>query len=156
MPKLSQKFATYSIRRRPASLHRLHFLQSLGPPFAIADFAASQHKLAQEQNKIGCRSGSLATRRKIVTKFLFTAAAAVLTFTAPAAFAGDRTFTHEGVTYTYSVTSADKAQVLEGKTSDGGDFRLTVKNGWVDGYVNNTRVSFRAPAQKAPTQLAAR
>ncbi|NYT41877.1 hypothetical protein HZY97_13990 [Sphingomonas sp. R-74633] len=91
-----------------------------------------------------------------MTKFLFAAAAAVLTFTAPAAFAGDRTFTHEGVTYTYSVTTKDNAQVLEGKTSEGGDFRLSVKNGWVDGYVNDSRVSFRAPSQKAPTQLAAR
>ncbi len=91
-----------------------------------------------------------------MTKFLFTAAAAVLTFAAPSAFAGDRTFTHEGVTYTYSVSSKDKAQVLEGKTSEGGDFRLTVKNGWVDGYVNDTRVSFRAPKEKAAGQLAAR
>lgn len=91
-----------------------------------------------------------------MTKFLFTAAAAVLTFAAPAAFAGDRTFTHEGVTYTYNVTNADKVQVLEGKTSEGGEFRLSVKNGWVDGYVNDTRVSFRAPKEKAPARVAAR
>ena len=91
-----------------------------------------------------------------MTKFLFAAAAAALTFTAPAAIAGDRTFTHEGVTYTYSVTSKDKAQVLEGKTSEGGAFRLSVKNGWVDGYVNDSRVSFRAPKEKASAQIAAR
>jgi len=91
-----------------------------------------------------------------VTKLLFAAAAAVLTFTAPAAFAGDRTFTHEGVTYTYSVTVKDKAQILEGKTNEGGEFRFSVKNGWVDGYVNDTRVSFRAPKEKAPAQIAQR
>lgn len=91
-----------------------------------------------------------------MTKFLFAAAAATLTFAAPAAFAGDRTFTHEGVTYTYSVTSKDKAQVLEGTTSQGGEFRLSVRNGWVDGYVNNSRVSFRAPKDKLPAQVAAR
>lgn len=91
-----------------------------------------------------------------MTKFLFAAAATVLTFAAPAAIAGDRTFTHEGVTYTYSVTSKDNAQVLEGKTSQGGEFRLSVKNGWVDGYVNDSRVSFRAPKEKAPAQVAAR
>ena len=68
-----------------------------------------------------------------MTKFLFAAAAAALTFTAPAAIAGERSFTHEGVTYTYSVVNKDKGQVLEGRTNKGGDFRLNVKNGWVDG-----------------------
>jgi len=91
-----------------------------------------------------------------VTKFLFAAAAAALTFTASAAIAGDRSFTHEGVTYTYTVTSKNKAQVLEGKTSDGGEFRLSVQNGWVDGYVNDSRVTFRAPKAKTPAQVAAR
>lgn len=91
-----------------------------------------------------------------MTKLLFAAAAAALTFTAPAAIAGERTFTHEGVTYTYSVTNKDKTQILEGTADDGGKFRLSVRNGWVDGYVNSTRVSFRAPPQKAPTQVAQR
>ncbi len=91
-----------------------------------------------------------------MTKFLFAAAAAALTFTAPAAIAGERSFTHEGVTYTYSVVSKDKGQVLEGRTNKGGDFRLNVKNGWVDGYVNDTRVSFRAPKVKSGAVLAAR
>ncbi|MBB4841385.1 MULTISPECIES: hypothetical protein [Sphingomonas] len=91
-----------------------------------------------------------------MTKFLFAAAAATLAFTAPAAIAGERSFTHEGVTYTYSVTSKDKVQVLEGRTNKGGEFRLNVKNGWVDGYVNDTRVSFRAPKDKSGAVLAAR
>ncbi|NIJ66314.1 hypothetical protein FHR20_003287 [Sphingomonas leidyi] len=91
-----------------------------------------------------------------MSKFLFAAAAAVLTFTAPAAIAGERSFTHEGVTYTYSITTKDKAQVLAGRTSKGGEFRLNVKNGWVEGYVNGTRVSFRAPRERTPAQIAAR
>lgn len=91
-----------------------------------------------------------------MTKFLFAAAAAVLTFTAPAAIAGERSFTYEGVVYTYSVTTKDKVQVLEGRTDKGGEFRLNVKDGWVDGYVNDTRVSFRAPKDKSAGQLAAR
>jgi len=91
-----------------------------------------------------------------VSKFLFAAAAAALTFTAPAALAADRSFTHEGVVYTYTVTTKDKVQVLEGRTNKGGEFRLNVKNGWVDGYVNDTRVSFRAPKDKSTGQLAAR
>lgn len=91
-----------------------------------------------------------------MSKFLFAAAAAALTFTAPAAIAGERSFTHEGVTYTYSITTKDKVQVLAGRTSKGGEFRLNVKNGWVEGYVNDTRVSFRAPKEKAPAQIAAR
>ncbi len=91
-----------------------------------------------------------------MSKFLFAASAAVLTFTAPAALATDRSFTHEGVTYTYSVTTKDKAQVLEGRTNKGSEFRLNVRNGWVDGYVDDTRVSFRAPKVKAGDQLALR
>lgn len=84
-----------------------------------------------------------------MSKFLFTAAVAALTFTAPAAIAGERSFVHEGVTYTYSVIHRNDAQILEGRANDGGTFRLSVKNGWVDGYVNSTHVSFRAPRAKA-------
>jgi hypothetical protein len=91
-----------------------------------------------------------------VANFFFAAAAAALTFAAPTAIASERSFTHEGVTYTYSITTRDKAQILEGRTSKGGEFRLNVKNGWVEGYVNDTRVSFRAPREKAPAQIAAR
>ena len=91
-----------------------------------------------------------------MSKFLFAAAAAVLTFTAPMAIASERSFTHEGVTYTYSITTRDKAQILEGRTRKGGEVRLTVTTGWVEGYVNDTRVAFRAPREKAPAQIAAR
>lgn len=79
-----------------------------------------------------------------MARILFAAAAATLAFATPA-LAGDRTFTHEGVTYVYTVTPKGDARVLEGKASSGGKFRLVVRNGWVDGYASNTRVSFRAP-----------
>jgi hypothetical protein len=91
-----------------------------------------------------------------VSRFPFAAAAAVFTFAAPAAMAGERSFTHEGVTYTYSITAKNKAQILAGRTSQGGEFRLSVKNGWVDGYVNDIHVSFRAPRERGPAQIAAR
>jgi len=83
-----------------------------------------------------------------VSKFLFAAAAAALTVAAPA-FAADRSFTQDGVTYTYSATTKGDQQILEGTADDGAKFRLAVKNGWVDGYVNDTRVSFRAPKVKS-------
>lgn len=79
-----------------------------------------------------------------MARTLFAAAAATLAFATPA-LAGERTFTHEGVTYVYTVTPKGDARVLEGKSSTGGRFHLTVRNGWVDGYASNNRVSFRAP-----------
>lgn len=77
-----------------------------------------------------------------MNKFLI-AAAASLTFAAPA-LAEDRTFSHEGIDYAYTTATQGGATVIEG-TADGAKFRLVVKNGWVNGYANNVRVSFRAP-----------
>lgn len=90
-----------------------------------------------------------------MSKFLFAAAAAMLTFTAPAAFAAENSFTYEGVTYTYSTTVEDGAKIIEGKGDSGAKFRMRVKNGWVDGYFDLTRVSFAAPKAKK-TELAQR
>ena len=90
-----------------------------------------------------------------MSKFLLTAAA-FLSLAAPSAMASERSFTHEGVTYTYTVTAKDGRQILEGRADDGAKFRLAVKDGWVDGYVNGARVSFAAPKSKAPTQVAQR
>lgn len=93
-----------------------------------------------------------------MTRFLTAAVVATVAFAAPAS-ARERTFVREGVTYTYTATVKGDATVLEGKTSKGGDFRFVVKNGWVDGYADNNRVSFRAPKAKpgeAPVQVAAR
>lgn len=93
----------------------------------------------------------------MTTRNLFAAAAAVLTiaFAAPA-LAEERSFTHEGVTYAYTVTPKGDARVLEGKTSKGDRFRLIVKDGWVSGYAANARVSFRAPKTVQNLQVAQR
>jgi len=91
-----------------------------------------------------------------VSKFLFAAVAASLTFAAPAALAAENSFTYEGVTYTYSTTVKDGVQVIEGSGNSGAKFRMTVKNGWVDGYFDRARVSFRAPKLKTATEVAQR
>jgi hypothetical protein len=91
----------------------------------------------------------------VTTRNLFAAAAAVLAFASPA-LANERSFTHEGVTYAYTVTPKGNARVLEGKNSNGDKFRLVVKNGWVTGYAADTRVSFRAPKGTASLQVAQR
>ncbi|RYY26845.1 MAG: hypothetical protein EOP62_08785 [Sphingomonadales bacterium] len=83
-----------------------------------------------------------------MSRYLLAAVAATLTLAAPA-LANERTFTHEGVTYTYTSVQQGEARVLEGSASEGGDFRLTVKNGWVRGKVGGTRVSFQTPKTEA-------
>lgn len=85
-----------------------------------------------------------------MTRILFAASAAILALATPAiARDGERSFTREGVTYVYTVKQADDVRVLEGKASQGNPFRLVVKNGWVQGIIGNTRVSFREPANQA-------
>lgn len=91
-----------------------------------------------------------------MTRTLFTAAAAVLAFATPALAAEEHSFTHEGVTYQYSVTPTESARILEGKASTGGTFRLVVKNGWVSGRVDGARVSFRAPKKAQGLSVAQR
>ena len=90
-----------------------------------------------------------------MTKFLFAAAAATLALASPA-LAGERTFTKDGVTYTYTAAKDGQARVLTGTASHGGDFKLVVKNGWVRGYVGGTRVSFAAPKRDVPVTIASR
>ncbi|WP_404333752.1 hypothetical protein AB2M62_11165 [Sphingomonas sp. MMS12-HWE2-04] len=91
-----------------------------------------------------------------MTRLFLAAAAATLTFAAPA-LATERTFTHEGVTYNYTVTQQGDVKVLEGTAAPTGEkFRLTVKNGWVSGYAANARVSFRAPKDASALQVAQR
>lgn len=82
-----------------------------------------------------------------MTKLLIAAAAAAIAFAAPA-FAKERVFTHEGVTYAYTAQPQGDALVLEGKASKGGKFRLVVKGDWVSGYAGGARVSFRAPKRE--------
>jgi hypothetical protein len=90
-----------------------------------------------------------------MTKFLFAAAAATLAFASPA-LAGERQFSHQGVTYTYTTEIAGKGRVLKGTASKGGRFELFVQDGWVRGNVDGTRVSFAAPRKSASISVAAR
>jgi hypothetical protein len=82
-----------------------------------------------------------------VTKLLF--AAALVSAVAGPALAQERSFTHEGVTYTYTSTRLGDARVLEGKVARGDRFRFVVRDGWVHGRVGTTPVSFRAPKGSA-------
>jgi hypothetical protein len=53
------------------------------------------------------------------------------------------TFTHEGVTYEYTVAQKGNVRIITGKdTISGRPFELTVRNGWVDGHVDGAPVSF--------------
>jgi hypothetical protein len=94
-----------------------------------------------------------------MTRIFLSAAALSLAFAAPA-FAGEnaRTFTRDGVTYTYTSTKTDGAVILEGDARPfGGKFRLVVRNGRVTGYAGNSSVSFRvAEARAAALQVAGR
>lgn len=90
-----------------------------------------------------------------MTKTIFAAAVATLALASPA-LATERSFTRDGVTYNYSTTTQGDARVLEGHASQGGKFRLTVKNGWVKGYVAANPVSFRAPKGLDTVQVAQR
>ena len=91
-----------------------------------------------------------------MTKLLIAAAAATtIAFAAPAT-ARERTFTHEGVTYSYTSTPSAEGVVLEGKASTGGKFRFVVKGDWVSGYAGGARVSFRAPKRDGAVLVAQR
>ena len=86
-----------------------------------------------------------------MTRFIIAAAAVSVALAGPA-FAGDkqkRTFTRDGVTYTYTSTKTDDATVLEGRAHPyGGNFRLVVKGDKVTGHAGNDRVSFRVSDKK--------
>ena len=74
-------------------------------------------------------------------------------------------FTHDGVTYSYTVSNiSDSSRVIEGYASPGSPFRLVVSKGRVSGTVNGTPVAFKvkdvkiitASATPAPVAIAAR
>ncbi|WP_313538245.1 hypothetical protein [Sphingomonas sp.] len=89
----------------------------------------------------------------------FTIALAATLFAAAPAFAADndaRSFTRDGVTYTYTSTVKGDVKILEGVAKPGNqNFRLVVRNGWVDGNAAGTRVSFRVP-KTTKVQVASR
>lgn len=97
-------------------------------------------------------------REKIMTKFLFAAAAATLAFASPALASSDPvTFENDGVSYTYSTKKVGDLTVIEGTSAPGGRIYLEVRGNRVKGVINSTRVAFDVPARKGGNgQLAAR
>lgn len=72
-------------------------------------------------------------------------AAAALTLAASPALANEneRSFTRDGITYTYTSTKVKDALVLEGTAEPmGGKFRFVVRDGKVTGYAGNAKVAF--------------
>ncbi|MCP3731159.1 hypothetical protein M9978_12040 [Sphingomonas sp. MG17] len=75
-----------------------------------------------------------------MTKTLILAAAL---FAVPAAAsASERSFTRDGVTYTYSSAQKGANTVITGKTSTGSAYTLTVRGKRVTGLVGGAPVSF--------------
>lgn len=69
--------------------------------------------------------------------------AAVLLSLPVAAYAGERTFTRDGVTYVYTSEQRGGTTVLTGKALPGGSsYTLTVRGRKVTGHVGGTPVSF--------------
>lgn len=81
-----------------------------------------------------------------MTKFIFAATAALFIATPAFAAEQERSFTRDGVTYTYTSTTKGDVQVLEGNVAQTGEtFRLVVHKGWVTGKAAGAHVSFRVP-----------
>lgn len=69
--------------------------------------------------------------------------AAVLLSLPVAAYAGERSFTRDGVTYVYTSKQHGGATVLSGRTLPGGSaYKFTVRGKRVNGHVGGTPVSF--------------
>lgn len=69
--------------------------------------------------------------------------AAVLLSLPVAAYAGERTFTRDGVTYVYTSEQRGEATVLSGKAlPEGASYTLTVRGRRVTGHVGGAPVSF--------------
>ena len=75
----------------------------------------------------------------------FTAALLSLAVVSPAqSKEAPKTFTYEGVSYSYTVTDlSDNRRIIEGRATPGSTFRLVVSNGRVVGSANGMPVSFR-------------
>lgn len=85
------------------------------------------------------------------------AAAAVMSLSAPAAAetVETKSFEHEGITYVYKVEQKGGSQVITGKRYPGGiSFRLSLRDGAVNGVSNGVRVGFRALDAKGAADAA--
>lgn len=85
-----------------------------------------------------------------MNKLHLTAAAVLLSAVSPAiAKEQPVTFTHEGVTYRYTVTPiSENRRVIEGEATPGAPFRLVVVGNRVFGTANGNDVSFRVDQAK--------
>ncbi len=88
-----------------------------------------------------------------MNKMIFSAALLSLAAASPAFAKPEQTkFTHDGVSYTYSVTSLNAdTRIIEGYATPGNAFRLVVSNGRVVGKANGIPVSFNVDSKVAKT-----
>ena len=92
-----------------------------------------------------------------MTKFIFAATAALLFATPAFANTAERSFTRDGVTYTYTSTTKGDAQILQGVVKPTGEsFHLVVRKGWVTGKAAGATVSFRVPKSSRRVEVAQR
>lgn len=84
-------------------------------------------------------------------------AAAVSLFVAPAAIAKEApsTFTHDGVTYKYTVKQiSETKRLITGYATPGAPFSLTVSDGKVSGTANGMPISFKVSDVTVRTAVA--
>jgi hypothetical protein len=92
-----------------------------------------------------------------VIKTTFAAIALTLGLASPALAAdAHMSFTHEGVSYDFTVSKAGKSTIYRGNATPGGDFYLVERNNKVTGTANGVSVSFPVPkADKVNTAVVA-
>jgi hypothetical protein len=91
------------------------------------------------------------TRSKLIA-----ATVATVLIAGAATAAPTESFTHEGVTYAYSVRDKGKMRIIEGfDQTNRRSFRFRVSDRWVDGTVDGNPVSFPLSEVKPVTALRA-
>ena len=55
-------------------------------------------------------------------------------------------FTHEGVSYSYTLSKVGKSTVIDGRATPGTNFHLIVREGHVTGRINDMQVSYDVPS----------
>jgi hypothetical protein len=89
----------------------------------------------------------IATIRRFIVRKTFAALTATLVLAVASPALADEaqksSFTHEGITYTYSQTKVGKATIIEGQAKPGQKFRFVKSGKQVTGTFNGSAVSFR-------------
>lgn len=78
---------------------------------------------------------------------LFAAAALIAAIATPALAKNaseQKSFTRDGETFVYTATEKNDATILTGRSGSGRDFRLVVRNGYVHGFGQCSRIVQRA------------